>query len=403
MSEISFNPLDTSQLDDPYPVMAELREKCPVSSPFPGLFYTARREESVQVFRDYRTFSNNWHGGSMQLMSDGEMSEDEMTIQDMDPPRHGPVRRLLLTALSPAKVAQSEDYIRGVCDGLVEKFASRGNAELVEELAIPVPSMIITHMIGVPESDHGRFRKWTDDIVENANPLNPDANFAERDAATKAFNEYVDLLIQERKNASNRPDDLLTRMIEYVDEEGKQFNEVEIRTQTRFLIMAGNETTSHLIGNLGYQLATNPELMKRLKENRDLIPLAVEESLRHTSPVQIMFRTCRAEGAMAGDVPITNGSLVAMGIASANRDESVYEEAERFNLDRASDTGHLAFGLGTHLCVGAPLARMEAKYAVNALLDQVSEISLAPGFEWERVNFFFMRGPKHLEVVFGNE
>ncbi len=181
--------------------------------------------------------------------------------------------------------------------------------------------------------------------------------------------------------------------------DGHFLTDTEIVTQVRFLLMAGNETTTNLISNLCYELVRVPERYQRLRADRDLMPIAIEESLRHDSPVQLMFRTAKSDTELS-ECPIKAGERVIVSMGAANRDETVYDHASEFDLDRGLVTNHMAFGLGPHLCVGAPLARLQTRILMNELLDRVADPRLADDFAYEKVNFFAFRGPKHLPVVF---
>lgn len=403
MTEL-FNPLDTEQLADPYARWADLRRRCPVSEAFPGMTYVGSHAEALDAFRDFHSLSNAWVPPGILGGGASEDPEQEQTVQEMDPPRHGPMRRLYLTALSPGKVAEADAYVGDVCARLVARFADRGRADLVAELAVPLPSEVIMHIIGVPEGDHPQVRAWIEHILEMADPtrmmaMGADGGLDEVQSSIQAFNAYVDNQIAQRRDAADPPDDLITRMINHLGDDGRRFTDLEIRTQIRFAIMAGNETTTHLIGNLLHTLASRPDLYRALRDDRDLVPVAIEESLRHDSPVQVIFRKAVAERALGG-VHVPAEQMVAIGIGCANRDEDVWPDAEEFRLDRDERGHHLAFGSGPHLCVGAPLARLETRHAINAVLDAIPAMSLAPGYTYERVSFFMMRGPKRLDVVF---
>ena len=400
VTEPSFNPFDTEQLKDPYPHMRALREHRPVAELMPGFYYIAKHAPAMAAFRDHRHFSNAWMPPG--ILGIGDHPEQEVTVQEMDPPRHGPMRRLYLTALAPGKVADAEPHIAEVCAQLVGEIAPRGRADLISELAAPLPSRVIMHVIGVPEEDSAMVREWVDTIVTAADPtqvmMTGSIGGDMRDQIV-AFSDYCQGLIDERRRAVDPPDDLITRMIKHEDEDGLRFTDLEILTQVRFIIMAGNETTTQLIGNLLHTLAADPHLYRRLREDRDFVSVAVEESLRRDSPVQIIFRASR-DGAELGGCPLDHDTRVAIGIGSANRDEEVWEAPEEFRLGRDEAAQHLAFGTGAPLCVGAPLARLETRHAINAVLDRFSRIELAPGWVYEKVDFFMMRGLKSLEVVY---
>jgi cytochrome P450 len=195
------------------------------------------------------------------------------------------------------------------------------------------------------------------------------------------------------------PQDLVTRMVTFRDDDGSGFSDESIVVQLTFLLIAGNETTSDLLSNLLMTLASDPELYQRLRADRTLVPAAVEESLRHDSPVQLIMRTALADTEIDGKV-VPAGSRVYTGLGAANRDAAVYERAEEFNVDRDRSVSHVAFGIGPHLCIGAPLARMEARHVVNAILDRMETLELAPEFVYERVDYVALMAPKELPVRF---
>lgn len=391
----SFNPLDPGDAADPYEALAALRAHAPVTQPIEGVNFVVRHADVAHVFRSWEVFSN---AGGLRL--GGEKPAEEQTLNEIDPPRHGPIRRLLLTALSPAAIAEAEPYIAARAADVVGAFASRGTADLVEEFAVPLPSKVIAHMLGVPEKDHDQFHRWTADMVEEK-ATSPGGQRTRRETE-EAFNAYILDQVLWRRAQENPPDDIITRMMTHELTGGGHLTDTEVVTQVRFLLMAGNETTTNLIGNLCYELIRVPERYQRVRANRDLLPIAIEESLRHDSPVQLMFRTAKEDTELAG-CPIHAGERVIVSMGSANRDETVYDHPEEFDLDRGMVTNHMAFGLGPHLCVGAPLARLQTRVLMNELLDRVADPELAPDFVYEKVNFFAFRGPKHLPVVFTPE
>jgi cytochrome P450 len=387
----AFNPLDRGDAENPYDALHTLRDRCPISEPLPGVKFAVRHADVSAVFRDWETYSN---AGGLRL---GKVKPpEEQTLNEIDPPRHGPIRRIMLTALSPAAIAHAEPYIEELATETVGVFAGRGHADLVEELAVPVPSTVIAHMLGVPESDREKFHHWTAEMVEDK-ATSPGAE-RQRPEIEAEFNAYIQEQIDARRRA-NPPDDIITRMMTTELSDGRYLTDTEIVTQVRFMLMAGNETTTNLIGNLCYELIRAPERYQRVRADRALVPIAIEESLRHDPPVQLMFRTATRPTALAG-CPMAKGERVIVSMGSANRDERVYERSDEYDLDRGLVTNHLGFGLGAHLCVGAPLARLQTRVVLNALLDAVPEPRLSTDFVYEKVNFFVFRGPKHLPVVF---
>ncbi len=392
MADEAFNPLDPDDAAEPYERLAELRDRSPVSKPVPGVNFVVRHPDTAFVFRNWEIFSN---AGGLRL--GGEKPAEEQTLNEIDPPRHGPIRRLLLTALSPAAIADAEPYIRALAEDVVGRFASTGRADLVTDFAVPLPSKVIANMLGVPESDHDRFHAWTADMVEDK-ASSPGGQRTRTDTEHE-FNAYILEQVRLRRAEDDPPDDIITRMISHELTDGRHLTDTEVVTQVRFMLMAGNETTTNLIANLCHELIRVPERYQRVRADRELLPAAIEESLRHDSPVQLMFRTATRDTDLA-ECPIKQGERVIVSMGSANRDESVYDHAAEFDLDRGLVTNHMAFGLGPHLCVGAPLARLQTRILMNELFDHVAEPRLAPDFVYEKVNFFAFRGPKHLPVVF---
>ncbi len=257
-------------------------------------------------------------------------------------------------------------------------------------LTVPLPVTVIAGMLGIPPEDRGDFKRWSDDIMING--------VYGRDgiATLPEFHAYLDAQIEARRAASDPPDDLLTRLV-HAEIDGARLNPREIRTQVRFLVMAGNETTTNLIGNTLYELLRRPGLWTRVGRDRGLVPVAVEETLRYNAPVQFLPRTCVADTEVAGTA-IAPGQRVLVGLGSANRDERAFEHAAEYSLDRGLDIPHLTLGLGPHFCIGAALARMEARVALDALLDRFPELELSVGFEYEKAPMMMVRGPQRLSV-----
>ncbi len=391
-TEPRFDPLDPADAADPYEKLAELRARCPVSHPRQGVSLVVRHDDTASVFRNWEKFSN---AGGLRL--EGDKPTEEQTLNEIDPPRHGPIRRQLLSALSPAIVAAAEPMIATVAHDVVGRFAARGRVDLVEEMAVPLPSRVITHMLGVPESDAEQFHAWTAAMVEEKSASGTGQRLR-RDTELE-FNAYILGQVRSRREQQAPPDDIITRMMSHELKDGHRLSDTEIVTQIRFLLMAGNETTTNLIANLCYELIRVPERYARVQADRALLPIAIEESLRHDSPVQLMFRTATVDTELS-ECPIQKGERVIVSMGAANRDENVFDEAAAFDLDRGMVTNHMAFGLGPHLCIGAPLARLQTHVLINTLMDMVTDPRLAPDFVYEKVDFFAFRGPKHLPVVF---
>jgi cytochrome P450 len=256
---------------------------------------------------------------------------------------------------------------------------------------------VIATLLGVPTSDFHLWGQWSGDVVQGDYPTKNRNERGEGFAgAHPEFAGYVDRQIAERRNASDPPDDFVTRLIR-TEVEGESLTDTEIRTMMLFLLVAGNETTRNLIGNLLVTMGQDPALFRTLQEDPEQIPIAVEESLRLDPPTAVLLRDCIRDTEIHG-VAIREGDKVAFGIASANRDENHYEDADSFRLDRPDPKHHVAFGGGPHVCPGSVLARMEARVAIEVFLENVAEMKLAPDFVREKVPVFWANGPYRLPV-----
>ncbi len=385
---VRYDPMEPAQAADPYPRYAALRRECPVSETMSVFAFLARHDDCTRVLRDASTFSS-----ALGMRIHGqELDEADQTINEIDAPRHTKIRRLLVSAFSPASVDAIEPSVVELAGRLVDGFAALGGVDLVEALTVPLPITVVATMLGIPPEDRGDFKRWSDDIMING------VYGRDRIATLPEFHAYLDERIAARIEAADPPDDLITRLVR-AEVDGARLSSREIRTQVRFLVMAGNETTTNLIGNAVHEVLRRPGLWRRLRDDRSLVPAAIEETLRYNAPVQFIPRTCTTATELSG-TEIPPGQRVLVGLGSANRDESVFADADEFSVDRGTDLPHLTFGLGPHFCVGAALARMEARVALDQLLDRFPDLDLAPGFEYEKAPMIMVRGPKRLDVRF---
>lgn len=393
---VEYDPLDPEQVDDHQPALARLRRESPVSELKPGFFYLARHQDVLDVCRAPQVFRQGRH---IPRHLDTR-SEDQLNLGETDPPEHTRVRKVLAALLTPSKVRAMEPFIRATCESLVNRFADRGTADIISDLAAPMPVAVIGSLSGMPEEYHAQFSAYSEAFM-----LRTDADARKVEVAKAVVREFDAVareVIRRRRASTERPDDVLTGLIESLDADGKPLSEEKILTHmTKDVIVGGTETTKHLIGNLFVNLCTTPGAYERVRANRSLVPVAIEETLRLDGPAQIVFRVPAVDVKIRG-CPIPAGSTVAMGYASANRDEDVFEDPGAFSLERADTKAkpHFGFGHGIHLCVGAALARLETACALNALLDRAARMELVPSFQYRRVRFFLMRGPESVNVRF---
>jgi cytochrome P450 len=392
---VHYNPFEPAQVDDHFEVLAALRRSDPISEVMPGVFYLARRDDIVAVSKDPATFVQ----GGFEPLAEDLRSLDQRELGETDPPFHTIVRRNLANFFSAKKMAGFEPLVRGACDALAESLAGPAEVDLIATFAAPLPALVIGRMSGVPEEDLGLVRAYSDDyIFAKVHEGTEEADAAS--ARCLRFDDHLREVIRNRRESGQRPDDLLTTLIECRDDAGTPISDERILTHlSKDVLIGGIETTTHFIGNLLFQTLSQEGLYERLRQDRELVPATVEESLRHLAPVQVVFRKATADATVGGRL-IPAGSVVVLGLASGSRDAAVCPHAEEFDVSRGTASRrHLAFNFGIHLCVGAPLARLEGVVALNALLDRFPRMALAPDYRYERVEFFMMRGPTRLDVV----
>lgn len=329
--------------------------------------------------------------GSFQDVS--RLPEDEVPISAIPEPRHGRVRRIVNSVVATHRTAPVEPFVRKLARDLL-RDATGDTIDLVEAYVDPLPSAVIAHVLGVPADDRDRFRVWSDELLANQQVAESPGTLSEYHPE---FAAYVQTMIDERRSMPDPPDDVITRFLR-TDVEGELLSDAAVRTQCLFLIIAGNETTRNLIGNVLHTLSLDADLYARVRADRSVVPLVVEESLRHDAPVQVLARAVLAETEIEG-CPLHVGDKVVFGLASANRDEQVHEEPDVFRIDRPKPRDHLAFGAGPHVCPGASLARMEAVVALDVFCDAVASFRPVAGFVPQPNPVFWALGHRSLPVV----
>ena len=374
----------------PHETLTELRSECPVARTPTG-WYLTKFDHVLAATRDVETFVSSFRDPGVVV------PEEEKLISEIPEPRHGKVRRIINATVAHHKSMRAEPFVRDLCHQYLDPILERGHGELVAEFITPVPINVISHLIGVPAEDWEQFHAWTDEVVLGDYPR---TNRNERGeglaGAHPEFCAYIDALIAERRASDEAPDDLVTRLIT-TEIESHRLTDVEIRTQLAFLIMSGNETTRHLIGNLLWRIIGDPELYATLKADRSLCERAVEESLRIDSPAHMLIRDCTVDTDVFG-APMRQGDKIVFGVSSANRDEDYFDDPEEFRLDRERPKDHIAFGGGPHICPGASLARLEGRVALEVFLDRVAAAELAPGSVRKKTPVFWANGPDRLDA-----
>lgn len=345
------------------------------------------------ILRDYRKFSSMIRGTEpFPLAEEQARRQLSPSMQFRDPPDHTRLRGLVNRAFTPQQIAKMEDQIRTIAHALLDDVADAGAFDLMGSFANPLPVVVIAEMIGVPTDEREQFKVWSDQIIRGIEPnLSHDELSAVLDAG-EVLAAYFTPIIEDRRREPK--DDLVSRLV-VAEEEGQQLSNDDTQITLRLLLVAGNETTTNLIGNGLKALLEHPEQLELLRVQPELIPGAIEELLRYDSPVQIDVRRM-VEDTEIGDKQGKKDSLVTPLIGAANRDDQAFSDPDRLDITR-EDSGNISFGRGIHHCLGAPLARLEAKVAFEVLLERFDVIGFGSRKPEYRHNIV-LRGLEHLDV-----
>jgi cytochrome P450 len=383
---------------DPYPLYTQMRAASPLlCMPPTGPYLVFDYAGVKRVLDDHEAFSSS---ASPAGMTDNPLPW--MIFQD--PPRHTKLRALVSRAFTPRSIAALEPRIASISSELLDAVIARGTAEfdLVADYAAPLPMMVIAEMLGIPSSDRARFKRWSDAILGLSETISggPAAGAkagAQYRATTEEMEEYLIDVLREFRTA---PKDNLLNRLALAEVDGERLTHREILGFFQLLLLAGSETTINLIANAILCLLEHPDQLARLRAEMDMLPSAIEEVLRYRSPLQAVFRGTRREVEMHGGQVIPARKLVLVMIGSANRDAAVFgADAERFDITRDA-SAHIGFGHGNHFCLGAALARMEARVAVSDLLARLRTFSRADDEPWPPNKAFHVLGPAQLALRF---
>jgi cytochrome P450 len=388
--DVRAEPADPLAEPGDSPVLAALRRDAPVTRAPSGAWYLARHADVLAATKDVDAFVASFRAPGVVV------PDEEQLINEIPEPRHGQIRRIINSAIATHKIGRVEAFCSALCHSLLDDLLTRdGAVDLVPEYVMPVPNNVIAALLGAPQADYPRWAAWSDEVVQGTWPtLNRNERGEGLAGAHPEFTGYVDGLIAARR--AEPRDDFISQLL-VTEVGGRRLTDLEARTQLVFLFISGNETTRHLIGNLLWTLATDPALWRRLQDDRALVEPAIEESLRLDPPVRFLMRNCHAEVELHG-AHLCPMDKVAFGIASANRDEALFDDPHTFRLDRPDPRAHLGFGGGPHVCPGASLARLEARVAVGVLLDRVAELRAVTD-TYHEVPVAWAHGPSTLEVV----
>ena len=317
-------------------------------------------------------------------------SFENPSMLSLDPPDHTRIRRLATHAFTSKYIASLEPRIGAIVDRCLDNVANQPTFDVVENLAKPLPAIVIAEMMGLPEADHARFQAWSEDLIDGTATGDPEV-VGQAALASRALIEYFAAIIETRRGTPG--DDLIGQLIA-AEETGDKLNTQELYNTCLLLLVAGHETTTRLIGNGIYWLLKKPEQLARLRAEPDLIPNAIEEMLRYESPVMATQRFALEDMDFHG-ARLKRGDSLFIGLAAANRDPVANDAPDEFDVTRER-VNQVAFGYGIHLCIGASLARLEGKVAFARLLERFPEFGLAEEPEWGSNPFF--RGFDHLHL-----
>ena len=404
-----YNFFDPTVIEDPFEFYQVAREQAPVyllPGTNPPIYLVTSFDLISEALKDPYTYSNNF---SAALQGRAAYDEDVKkviakgwpqvdTLLTNDPPSHTRFRKLVNTAFTPGKVNRLEDYVADFVNELIDGIIDRGECEFISDFAVKLPVTVIADQLGVPRSDMALFKTWSDAFVARLGGM---ASKEEELEAAQHIVDFQHYMIE--KAAERRKDpkqDILSDLVHAQVDDERPLDEAELLSILQQLLVAGNETTTNTLAGGLLLLIQNPEQMARVRQDPALIRNMVEEILRLESPTSGMWRVVKKDGELGG-VKIPAGSMLHLRYAAANRDETRFEDAESFDPGRKNAGIHLAFGRGTHMCVGAVLAKKEMTVAFTHLLRRLDNIRLAEGRN-DLTHFpnVLLRGLKALHIEF---
>ncbi|WP_234574457.1 cytochrome P450 family protein [Bacillus cereus] len=388
--------------EDAYEIYKESRKKQPIlfvnQVEIGKEWLITRYEDALPLLKDNR-LKKDWTNVFSQDIKNMYLSvdnSDHLTTHmlNSDPPNHSRLRSLVQKAFTPKMIAQLDGRIQRIADDLISDIERKGTLKLVDDYSFPLPIIVISEMLGIPKEDQAKFRIWSHAVI--ASPETPE-EIKETEKQLSEFITYLQYLVDIKRKEPK--EDLVSALI-LAESEGHKLSARELYSMIMLLIVAGHETTVNLITNTVLALLENPNQLQLLKDNPKLIDSAIEEGLRYYSPVEVTTARWAAEPFQIHHQTIQKGDMVIIALASANRDETVFENPEIFDITRESNR-HIAFGHGSHFCLGAPLARLEAKIAITTLFNRMPELQIKGNREeikWQ--GNYLMRSLEELPLTF---
>ena len=388
----SINLFDPAFREDPYPFYAESRARSPVAQVDPiGAWLVTGYDSVVEVLKSPSVYSSAaMHGAMSQIETDEDEGPPPMVITT-DPPKHDRLRTLVNRGFTPGRIARIEPRIREIAADLFASMDARGECDLVADLAVPLPVRVIAELLGVDPDRYEDFKRWSQAAIAIFGRQVSAEVGAAANASIDELSDYIEAAAEERRVDPRQ--DLISVLIEKEAEDALTLDEV--KGFVILMLIAGNETTTNLIGSTAIALLDNPDQLAAIQAEPARIPDLVEEALRYTSPVQLLFRQTLREVQLGG-VTLPAGAIVLPSYGAANRDPARFPDPDRFDVKRKAQ-GHLSFGLGIHFCLGAGLARLEARVVFEGLVPRLEKLQRRSSrVRWSESPF--LRGPVELPL-----
>ena len=385
----------------PHDWFAHLRRESPVfwhdETDGPGFWAVTRHAECVEVNRDPKLFSS-WAGGTFLWETPPDLLEQHrLMMVNMDPPVHTRYRRLVNKGFTPRTVAELEARIHTVADDILDRVCDRGTADFVTDIAAELPLIVLADLLGVPEADRNLMFDWSNRMIGREDAEYQDGGQSAEEAAQQAAAELFAYAAELYANKRMDPHTDLMSVLTQVEVDGERLSELELDLFFLLLTVAGNETTRNLLSGAMVAFSEFPDEWSKLVERPELLPSAVEEMLRYVTPVMNFRRQATADVELAGQ-RVAAGDKVVFFHVSANRDEAVFEDPQRLDIERQPNP-HMAFGGGgPHFCLGANLARMEIRVMFERLIQRLPDLAVSGPVEHLQSNF--INGIRHLPVAF---
>ncbi len=390
---MDFNPLSPEVTANPYPYYAELRNKAPVIWLESFQCWALSRYADVDfALRNPQIFLSSVV--TAEALGDLNPVPEVPWMVDMNPPDHTRLRKLANKGFTPRLVRALEPRVQTITQELIDTLQSQPESDLVATLSGPLPTTVIAEMLGVEPERRDDFKSWSDDVMKATRRPTDEAERAQVRQSGAEFRAYFEQMIARRRTEPGN--DVISALVQ-AEEERDMLSSTEILALAVFLLLAGNETTTNLIGNAVLALLNHPNELAKVRSDRSLVPALIEEALRYDSPVQASLRRTAQDVELEGG-KIPAGQNVLLLVGSANRDERQFPEPDRFDIAR-NPQDHVAFGYGIHYCLGAPLARLEGRHALEALLFDCPPFACATD-QVEQIASIIVRGPQTLPLRF---